>query len=94
MNHWHTVDHLAAGRRADLNREAAGNVRIRAARLAAGGTAAEDRTRIWGVRSLVGRRPWTQLRSVLPILAARGVRALRLGVVGWRLPRSHRYRLP
>jgi len=90
MNHWHTVGNLAAGRRADLNREAAGNARMRAARLAAGGTADEDPTRIRGVRSLVGRRQLIELRSVLPVLAAFGVRALRLGVTGWRLPSSRR----
>lgn len=77
MSHWHTVDQLAAGRRADLQREAAGDVRMRAAHLAAGGGAVGDRPGLRGGPSLIGRRVLTELRSVMTFLVAHGRRLWR-----------------
>jgi hypothetical protein len=71
MNNWYVVDQLAAGRRADLDREAAGGHRIHAARLAAGGSISGDQSgeepgsrrpgssflaELWSVLAVLGRR--------------------------------------
>jgi hypothetical protein len=73
MNHWHTADQLAAGRRADLQRESAGDIRMRAARLAAT-DATEGRSRIQAGLSLTRGRLFLELRSVLTVLVAHGRR--------------------
>jgi len=56
MNHWDTVGQLGAGRRADMERDAAGGVRMRAA----------------GRPSRKGRRLLNGLRLVLTALVAHG----------------------
>jgi hypothetical protein len=71
MNNWYIVDQLAAGRRADLDREAAGGHRIHASRLAAGGSILGDQSgeepgsrrtgssflaELWSVLAVLGRR--------------------------------------
>ncbi len=68
MNHWYTVDQLAAGRRADFDREAAGDVRMRASRLAAGGAVLDHQSGSEAGSWLHGRRPLRGLWSVLAVL--------------------------
>jgi hypothetical protein len=70
MNHWHTVGLIAADHRADLNRDAEGNARLKVVDSAAGssaGTNVPDPRRIR--RWLVGlgaaiRARWVRRRAV------------------------------
>ena len=78
MNHWHTVDQMAAGRRADLEREAAGGIRMRVASLAEAPSAVGSGHRNVGVAWLAGRRQLAALRSDLALLVGRAPAAIRV----------------
>ena len=77
MNHWHAVGQLGAGHRADMERDAAGGVRMRAAGFAEGGSADGVPATILGRPSREGRRRLNELRLVLMALVAHGRRLLR-----------------
>lgn len=85
MNHWHTADHLAAGRLADLKREAAGGVRMRAAASAGQGPIG-DRMASRHRLTLEMRRLMSEFRSVLTVAFAHRRRDLRVLVAGWQPP--------
>ena len=74
MSHWYTADQLAAGRRSDLEREAAGGIRMRAA----GHGAAEPGRRNLGARWLRGGRQLAGLRSGMALIVGEGWHAFRL----------------
>ena len=78
MNHWYTADQLAASRRADLGREAAGDVRMHASLLAAGENISGDRSGREGGSRLSGRLRLTSLWSVLTGLIDSGRHAAAL----------------
>lgn len=71
MNHWYTVDQLAAGRRTDFDRDAAGDVRMHASLLEAGRHVPGDPLRERG-RWLTGRRLMTALRPALTVIIDHG----------------------
>ncbi len=80
MNHWYTVDQLATGRRADLDREAAGGIRMHASDLEAGKHSSGDPGRGRGPRP-VGQRQrhlTTALRSGLTVIIDRSRHAAAL----------------
>lgn len=80
MNHWHTIGQLGAGHRADMERDAAGGVRMRAA------GCAEERSTDSGPTTILlralreGQRRLNDLRLVLTGLVAHGRRLPRLAV--------------
>lgn len=86
MNHWHTVDQLAAGRLADLKREAAGDIRMRAAASAADRGPVGDPMASRHRLTLEIRRLMSELRSVLTVAYAHRRHDLRVIVSGWQPP--------
>lgn len=86
MNHWHTVDQLAAGHLTDLKREAAGDVRMRAAASAAGVGPVGDPTASRRRLTPEIRRLTAELRSVLTVAWAHRRHDLRVVVAGWQPP--------
>jgi hypothetical protein len=71
MNNWYIVDQLAAGRRADLDREAAGGHRIHASCLANGGSISGNQSGEEPVSRRTGSSFLAELWSVLAVLARR-----------------------
>jgi hypothetical protein len=86
MNHWHTVDHLAAGRLAEFKREAAGSVRMRAAASAAGVWSGGDPTASRRRLTLEIRRLTAEFRSVITMAWAQRRHDLLVLVAGWQPP--------
>jgi hypothetical protein len=89
MNHWHTFDQLAAGRLADLTRESAGDVRLRAATLA-GPRPFGDPSPSQGGLVLVIRRLMAHLRTAMAMAFAHRRHDLQVLVAGWQHPGRNR----